>query len=60
MKTLYTLDELLAMQTNGWSCAECGRIWLDAVGPSLSRPGVQGDSDCAHPSIRRALVRVAT
>lgn len=57
---LYTLDELLALQTNGWSCADCGRTWGDLVGPSLAVVVTEGaDPACRHPKLNRAYLAAA-
>lgn len=57
MQYLYTLDELLTIETNGYACHECGRTWLDLAGPSLAYPVTDGiDPACSHPSIGRAMV----
>lgn len=56
MQYLYTLDELLAADTNGWSCHDCGRTWLDIRGPSVAVPITEGDDDCPHTKLGRAMV----
>jgi hypothetical protein len=57
MRYLYTLDELLALASNGYSCAECGRTWLDAAGPGFAFPVTDGiDPACKHPKLTRAMV----
>lgn len=57
MKYLYMLDELLMLQSNGWSCADCGKAWITRV-PGLHIPlaDTPGDPDCRHPKLLRALV----
>lgn len=55
MKFLYTLDDLLAIRTNGWSCPECGAAWLDLDSPSMAVPVTAGaDPNCRHPRLSRA------
>jgi hypothetical protein len=57
MRMLWTLDELLATSTNGWSCGDCGRLWMDAApGGSLALPVFGGSGECRHPELMRALV----
>lgn len=58
MKVLYTIDELLAMRTNGWGC-ECGAAWLD-VAPGISHKVADGDPDHRHRSLRRARFAIQT
>lgn len=55
MKILYSLDELLAIRTNGWAC-ECGRTWLD-VGQGVSALVAEGDRDHRHRKLKRAVIR---
>lgn len=57
MKFLFTLDDLLAMRTNGWSCPECGTAWLDLDSPSMAVPVVAGyDDNCRHPKLVRTMI----
>lgn len=57
MKYLYTLDELLTITTNGWSCPDCGKAWLDAS-PGLAVPFVpSADQSCRHPKLNRAMIQ---
>jgi hypothetical protein len=56
MRYLYTLDELLAITTNGWSCPACGKAWLDTV-PGVAFPYVpSADQSCRHPLLKRATI----
>lgn len=58
MKHIRTLDELLTLHTNGYSCPECGRLYLDIAGPSLAVPVYAGiDTECTHPQLIRALIQ---
>ncbi len=57
MRTLLTLDELLAVETNGWSCHWCGRAWLDTV-PGLAVPiSDPAFAGCRHPVLHRAMIQ---
>lgn len=56
MRALYTLDELLSIRTNGWSCPNCGKAWVD-TGAGYSVPVTDGhDPECRHPELHRATV----
>lgn len=56
MRYLYAFDELFSIRTNGWSCAQCGKAWVD-TGPGISVPITDGhDPSCRHPQLHRATI----
>lgn len=56
MTYLYTLDELLTMTTNGWSCPDCGRAWVATIA-GLYAPVMEGAETCRHPKLIRASLQ---
>lgn len=54
MRFLYSLDELLTLQTNGWSCFDCGRAWADVLPGSAFLIAEGSDPTCKHPKLHRA------
>lgn len=57
MRMLWTLDELVSARTNGWSCPDCGRLWMDAApAGALAIPITSTETPCSHPKLMRALV----
>ncbi len=55
----YTLYELLAMDTNGWSCTNCGQGWID-TNAGVSAAVIKGVGGCRHPKLVRAKLEVLT
>lgn len=58
MKQVYTLEDLLVRNTNGYTCNDCGQLWLDHLGsPSLAFTLTKGfDGSCRHPMQYRTRI----
>jgi hypothetical protein len=56
LRFLYTLDELLAIDTNAWSCHECGKTYADVTDGLAVVVVESSDPECLHPVLNRAVV----
>lgn len=56
MRQIYTLHELVSMQSNAFRCVKCNKFWLDGqVFGFYASPG-DGRPDCSHPKLVRTMV----
>lgn len=59
MRILWTLYELLALRSNGWTCRDCGRTWGDLAGPQAAVLIAAGNPDCPHRQLHRSQLAPA-
>ena len=55
MKVLYSLRDLLALQSNAFRCVECNKFWLDNQ-PFGIQADDKADPNCRHPKLVRTMV----
>lgn len=55
MRQIYTMDELLSIQSNAFRCVRCNKFWLDNQ-PYGFTPTKDADPNCPHPKLIRTMV----